>query len=149
MQKSFIDIFDELLPQFTGAEASYSGFPKYNIISYKDVSPAKYKVELALAGFSKDDIIVETVLNKLIVRTNFNEHDGVKEDMRVAEYVNGVPTAYYEARGISKRSFSKTFEVKEKYSLEIEDVSFVNGLLTIELVVKVPEEFKPKVYKIK
>jgi len=136
MYKSFLDFFNELEPQFSSV-INDTGFPKYNMFSYKD-DINKYKVELALAGYSKDDIGIKTIQNKLIIECNSIVKS--KEDSNLLIYGNA---------GISKRAFSKTFEVNEKYSLEVESAEFINGLLSVIVKVNIPEEFKPKEYKIK
>ena len=97
-----------------------------------------YNIELALAGFGKDDIVVEYKENQLTVKSKPNKDD-VNE---VEKYDNGVLH-----RGISKRFFSKSFTIAN--DVEVKGAELKDGLLKVRLEKIVPEGKKPRTIKIK
>ena len=103
-------------------------YPHHNIIKVDDVN---YHVELALAGFDKQDLSVELKDGKLTI-------EGKKENKESKDYLH---------QGISTRKFLKTFRLVD--TLEIKDASFTNGILTVHLHNNLPEERKPKKIEIK
>ena len=105
-----------------------SGFPPYNIRKEDDY---KYVIELALAGFSESDIEVEVKDGILTVRS--------KEDKSTDD-------TQYVHRGISKRSFSKSWTLSD--DVIVKGAEFDNGLLNISLEKVVPEEKKPRLIPI-
>ena len=121
--------FNRLNDHFHNQSQS-TGFPPYNIQKVEDF---KYTIELALAGFSKDDIEIEVADGILTVRS-------VKE----SEDVNDEWTLH---RGISYRKFNRKFTLSD--DVVVNDAKLENGLLVIELEQIVPEEKKPRLIKIK
>ena len=122
--------FDRMFNSLLDAPAS-TGYPPYNIV--KD-SEEKYCIELAIAGFSKSDIIIESKDNILSISTL----DKKDENELETEYLH---------RGISARSFKKAFNLAEY--VVVQGASFKDGILSIELERIVPEAMKPKTIKIK
>jgi len=123
------DHFDTMahhLPHMTA-----NNYPPYNIVK---VSEEKYCIELAIAGFSKADIEIESKDNILTVSTL----DKKDENELETEYLH---------KGISARSFKKAFNLAE-YVI-VQGASFKDGILSIELERIVPEAMKPKTIKIK
>jgi molecular chaperone IbpA len=106
-----------------------SKYPPYNIVR---VNVDKYKIELALAGFAKDDIIVEYYDSLLTIKSNDQQH---KTD--VTDYLH---------HGISKRLFNKEFTLS--VDIEIVDVLMENGMLIINLERIVPESKKRRIIDI-
>ena len=121
--------FDRMFNSLLDAPSS-TGYPPYNIV--KD-SEEKYCIELAVAGFSKSDIVIESKDNILTIEsTSRPEGDDDKEFLH---------------KGISNRSFNKRFNLAE-YVI-VQGASFKDGILSIELERIVPEAMKPKTIKIK
>lgn len=120
----FIHNVEAMLNQ---AEASTS-FPPHNIIKVED---NKYIVELAIAGFSKDDITIKTI-------------DGILEIK--GQKSNDDKDVQYLHKGIGTRSFIKKLQLAE--TVEVRGAQFKDGILTIGLENVVPEEKKPKVIPI-
>ena len=85
-----------------------------------------YRITLALAGFSPDEISITARQNLLTV-------SGQKADMPDHEYLH---------QGIAARSFEQEFGLEDH--VEIEGASFQNGLLQIELIRRIPEAMKPR-----
>ena len=105
-----------------------TGYPPYNI---RKVDEYNYIIEIALAGFSEDDIEVEVSDGTLTVRS--------KESKDTAEQ-------QYVHRGIAKRIFSKAWTLSD--DMIVKNAEFTNGLLNISLEKIVPEEKKPRIIPI-
>jgi len=110
-----------------------TSYPPYNIIK---VDEDDYTIEMAVAGFSKDDIAIETKENTLMVQSKDSGED--KTEVDTTEYLH---------KGISQRSFKKLFTLAEDVFVNGADMK--DGLLYINLERIIPEEKKPKVIKIK
>lgn len=105
------------------------GYPPYNI---KEVEPDhKYEIEMAVAGLSKEDITISITNGKLLVEGDAKSSD---EDS-------------YVHKGIAARAFSRSFILADY--VEIIGASLENGILTVSLERKVPEDKKTKTIKIK
>jgi len=128
------DHFEDMMDDgfFRGSGAN---FPPYNIVKTGENT---YDVELALAGFGKDDIVVEYKENQLTVKSKPNKDD-VEE---VEKYDNGVLH-----RGISKRFFSKSFTIAN--DVEVKGAELKDGLLKVSLERIIPEHKKAKTIEIK
>ena len=103
-------------------------YPPYNLVQESNV---KWRIEVALAGWSKDEIEVSTESNVLLIRSKTAKNKGEEE---------------YMHRGISTRSFARGFNLSD--DVEIGDVAFNNGMLTIELKKIIPDHQKLRVYDI-
>lgn len=126
---SFIDeFFNDSLPiQLVTRQESY---PKYNILrENKDITD-KFTIELSLAGFSKENIKIYTNNNQLYVESD----------------IAGTRDVDYLYKGIAERSFKWSLKLPQ-YS-EITKTTFINGILSIDIEIKIPEEKKPKYYTI-
>ena len=116
---------DDYLNRFWDLETS-SNYPPYNIIQVNNVES---KLEIALAGFSKNDVSVYTEFGKLYV-------EGRKEESKeMGEYVH---------KGLAQRNFSRGTTPPD--DTEIRDVRFTDGLLVVELGKIVPEHHARKDY---
>ena len=133
----FDDMFDhfEHMMDDSFFRGSVQNFPPYNIVKTGENT---YDVELALAGFGKDDIEVEYKENQLTVKSKPNKDD-VEE---VDKYDNGVLH-----RGISKRFFSKSFTIAN--DVEVKGAELKDGLLKVSLERIIPEHKKAKTIDIK
>merc|ERR1711907_666655 len=110
----FDSLFDELNEMAARKESNY---PAYNIA--KD-DEEHYRIEVALAGFSSDDISIETEKGMLKIEANRTEER--------AQYIH---------QGIAQRAFSKTFRLAEH--MKVEEAQFIDGILTIALRREIPE----------
>ena len=127
----FDRVFDQL-NTYARNNATSTGFPPYNIRKGGDYT---YAIEMALAGFSKDDIEIEVAEGLLTVRS-------VKEDNETNEEYD---SKIY--RGISYRKFNRKFTLAD--DIVVNDASLENGMLKIDLERIVPEEKKPRKITIK
>ena len=125
----FDRVFDRLVDYGTTYETG--GFPPYNIRKTDDF---KHVIEIALAGFSKNEI--EVVLT-----------DGVLEIKSVNAITDKDPNDGLAHKGIAKRAFTRKFTLAD--DIEVKDAKLENGLLVIELEQIVPEHKKPKTIKVK
>ena len=128
----FDNMFDHFESMFEGDVFNIPqvNFPPYNIVKTGDCT---YDVELALAGFSKDDITVDYADNILSVKS-------IKKDEKKEE--DGVLH-----RGISKRMFSKSFTIAD--DVEVKGAELKDGLLKISMERIIPESKKPRSIDIK
>ena len=99
-------------------------YPPYNI---KKVDENKYVIEMAVAGFSKNEIEVEFAEDKLIVKGNASSDSEAKE---------------WIYQGIAARNFTRTFALNDQ--VEIQSADLVNGMLKIALERIIPEHRKAK-----
>jgi molecular chaperone IbpA len=103
-------------------------YPPHNIVKYDDKN---FEIELAIAGFVQSDLTIELKDNVLTVK-------GDRPARR--------PETQYVHRGISTRKFAKSFRLSE-YT-EVTGASLHDGILSIGLAVKLPEEKSPVLIKI-
>jgi len=120
----FDSVFNELSrAHFLQSNVNY---PPFNVVQHSD---DRFSIELAVAGFNEGDIDVTLEKNVLTIQGK----------QAVEDNLNG---PVYLHRGISARSFTRSFTLAEHVEVEGADVN--NGILTIDLERKVPEEQKPK-----
>ena len=120
------DVFHRL--HSYGMGHANNAYPPYNLVQESNI---KWRIEVALAGWSKDEIEVSTESNVLLIRSKAAKNKGEEE---------------YMHRGISTRTFARGFNLSD--DVEIGDVAFNNGMLTIELKKIIPEHQKLRVYDI-
>ena len=119
----FDSFFSRLFDVDSSATAS-TGYPPYNI---KKTGEYAYQIEMALAGFSKDELQVEVVDGSLSIKTVPSEKEEEKDFLH---------------RGIAKRQFSRRFTLSD--DVVVKGADLYNGLLTIDLERVIPEEKKPR-----
>ena len=127
----FDSIFEEFDRMLESTERYNSNYPPYNIHRLNDTD---YKIEIALAGYSKDDIELELKENTLTVRNK------TKEKV-INENGNGVIH-----KGISTRQFERSFTISE--DIKVKNAELKNGLLNIDLERIIPEEKKSRLIDI-
>ena len=127
----FDSIFEEFDRMLESTERYNSNYPPYNI---RKINENDYKIEVALAGYSKDDIELELKDSTLTVRNKAKEKI-VNEDS------NGVIH-----KGISTRQFERAFTISE--DIKIKNAELNNGLLNIDLERIVPEEKRARLISI-
>jgi len=126
----FDRVFDKLV-DYGNTNYETGGFPPYNIRKTGDF---KHVIEIALAGFSKDEI--DVVLT-----------DGVLEIKSSELPATEKPKDDLIHKGIAKRAFTRKFTLAD--DIEVKDAKLENGLLVIDLEQIVPEHKKPKTIKVK
>jgi molecular chaperone IbpA len=105
-------------------------YPPHNIVKYSDDS---YGIEVAVAGFSKDEVTVEVDQDQLTIR-------GVKAQLNESQ-------VEYLHRGLADRNFEQTFTLAEY--MEVRGAKVENGMLQIDIQRLVPEALKPRRIEIK
>lgn len=112
-----------------GAGSPGGQYPPYNIIKESNV---KWRIDLALAGWRPEDIEVSTESNILIVKSVDQEEKPDKED--------------FIYKGVAGRSFTRGFNLSD--DVEVSEVTFNNGMLSITLNKIIPDHQKRKVFNI-
>ena len=147
MTNKALSIFNQLRPVTVGFDSVFdnfermfdhdfdtikvSSFPFYNIVK---TDKNKYDVEMALAGYGKDDIIVSLEESVLTIKSKPYNDDKDKD-------------TEYEHKGISKRYFKKSFTVAD--DVEVKGAELKDGLLKVSLERIVPKEKQARTIKVK
>jgi molecular chaperone IbpA len=105
-------------------------YPPYNIESTGDDS---YRLTMAVAGFSREEIDVTVEKNSLVISGKAQKEDEAAQGR-------------YLHRGIARRAFERRFSLADH--IKVNGASMDNGLLHVDLVREVPEEAKPRQIKI-
>ena len=125
--------FDRLFDHFNNTleytVKQQTSYPPYNINKIDDLN---YQVEMALAGFGKDDIEIKYSDNQLTIKSVESDDKDEKDVIH---------------RGISKRKFSRSFTLAE--DIKVNGAELKDGMLLVELEKIVPEEKKPRTINIK
>ncbi|MFT3975834.1 MAG: Hsp20 family protein [Sphingomonas bacterium] len=122
--------FDRLFDLLeTNARSAGDNYPPFNL---ERLAEDRYRITLAVAGFSREEIEITAQQNLLLV-------SGKKADMQ--------ENANFLHVGIANRSFERRFELAD--FVFVEDARLNDGLLVIDLVREVPEAMKPKTIAIK
>ena len=129
--------FDDMFDQFesmlgNGSVGVQTNYPPYNI---RKAGKDKYAIEVAVAGFNKDDVEVEYEDNLLTVKT---------KDVKRTEEKEGDEVIH---RGISQRSFARSFTIAD--DVKVNGAELKDGLLTISCEKIIPEIKKKRLIKIK
>ena len=122
----FDNMFDDLMR--VSAQQGNTNYPPYNIVQVND---DEYKISIAVAGFSLDNLAVTKDKKILVVEGKQNMGELMDE-----ESVN------YLHKGISERSFRREFQLADH--VEITNAHLELGILSIHLKREVPEEARPK-----
>ena len=122
----FDSVFDRFFDMDTTRD---SGYPPYNI---RKITEAQYVIEIALAGFSKDDIEIELTEGNLAVRSKKEEE------------TNGDDSFVH--KGIAKRSFLRSWTLSDDIIVKGADLK--DGMLIINLEKVIPDEKKPRLIQI-
>ena len=131
--KDLAELFDKITTNSIGLdrtiqnfwESTNASYPTFNIIQENNHEST---LEIALAGFKKKEVKVYTEHGKLIV-------EGKKDEKKENEYVH---------RGMAQRSFKREWQLTD--DVEIKEVTFEDGLLSIHLGKVVPEHHARKDY---
>jgi molecular chaperone IbpA len=127
--------FDDIAKKLTAAQEQAAAFTtKYPPYNLKKIDENKYAIELAVAGFAKQDLEIEIVEDKLIIKGNTTSQDPA--DPGVMSW----PQMLHN--GLAMRPFTRTFTLSD--NVEIRGASLLNGILKIALEAIIPEHKKPK-----
>ena len=122
--RNSIGLNDEYFDRFFNIATPQSNYPPYNLVTINNVES---RLEIALAGFKKDDVKVYTEYGKLSV---VGSKESKEEEVE-----------YYH-QGLAQRSFTRTWTLTDE--TEVKDVTFEDGLLTIVLKKIVPDHHARK-----
>lgn len=114
------DVMDRVLTK----EVTTSSYPPYNIEKTADDA---YRISIAVAGFSADDLAIEVKQNALVVSAKKADETEKKS---------------YLHRGIATRAFERKFQLADH--VRVTGASHEDGMLHIDLVREVPEALKPR-----
>lgn len=120
----FDDQFNRIAKLHDDLTKNIPNYPPFNI---KKTDENKYVIEMAVAGFSKQELEIEFADDKLIVKGN------AKDDNSAVEWLH---------KGIAARNFTHTFALNDQ--VEIQGAELINGMLKIALERIIPEHKKPK-----
>ena len=130
--------FDDMFDQFenmlgNGNLSMQSNYPPYNI---RRTGKDNYSIEVALAGFNKNDVEVEFEDNLLTVRTKqVDKSDAKNENGEVIH------------RGISQRQFARSFTIAD--DVKVNSAELKDGLLTIDCERILPDHKKKRLIDIR
>lgn len=130
-QDPFFVGFNRELERFRKVQTNSSGYPPYDIVKIDDDT---YEIDIALAGFSKEDINVTVDNGSLII----------KGDKQSNTNDESTTTVY---KGISSRKFTRIFALGEY--MEVTSAELQDGLLIVKIERIVPEDKKPKQIEVK
>lgn len=115
---------------FTAPHHQNGNYPPHNIVKYSDTH---YSIEVAVAGFTKEEITVEVDQDQLtILGTKAVDVNDSKE---------------YLHRGLAARDFEQTFTLAEY--MEVKGAKVADGMLQIDIQRLVPEALKPRQIEVK
>ncbi|VAW15095.1 16 kDa heat shock protein A [hydrothermal vent metagenome] len=119
--------FDRLFSTLDGlnVQETKSAYPPYNIERTGDDT---YRISVAVAGFSKDEISIQTKENNLVIKGGKSEQENTERE--------------FLHRGIAERAFDLRFQLADY--VEVSSAIVENGLLHLELKRELPESKKPR-----
>ena len=117
--------FDRIFNMLENASAPQNAdnWPPYDIAKLEEDA---YRIVLAVAGFSEDELTITHQPNMLVI-------EGAKTETREVQYLH---------HGLALRSFARQFELADHVT--IVGAALENGLLTIDLRKEIPEDMKPR-----
>ena len=124
----FDDQFNRMAKLHEDFTKNIPNYPPYNI---KKTGDNNYVIELAVAGFAKQDIEIEFADDKLIIKGNTKDDE----------------SSDFLFKGIAARNFTRTFVLDDQ--IEIKDAAMLNGMLKIALERIIPDHKKPKKIEVK
>lgn len=125
----FDDQFNKMAKIHDDLTKAIPNYPPYNI---KKTGDNTYVIELAVAGFARQDVEIELADGKMIIKGNVNSSE---------------PDDTFLFKGIANRAFTRTFALDDH--IEVQDAAMLNGMLKIFLERIIPEHKKPKKIEVK
>ena len=126
LAKQFIG-FEQMIDRIREASEAMPKVPTYPPYNVRKTDDNKYVIEIAVAGFGKQDLEIEMQEGVLTVRGQSNAEGGSED---------------YLFKGIADRAFTRKFTIADH--VEVKNADLINGLLKIWLERFIPEEKKPK-----
>lgn len=124
------DRLNSMFEQLVGASEGFDNYPPYNI---EKLGEDQYRITMAVAGFTMDDLNIVLHNGELSVSGAVKEKEA-EENVQVLHH------------GIASRNFQRTFRLADY--IQVSGAELKDGLLTIRLVRVVPEEKKPRTIQI-
>jgi molecular chaperone IbpA len=122
--------FDRIFNDFENRfQHSTTNYPPYNVIKHDENS---FEIEVAVAGFDREDITVEVDQNQLVIKGQRTKDDDASK---------------YVYRGLAARDFERSFTLAEH--IIVGDAELTNGILRVKLTRIIPEALKPRLIAIK
>ena len=122
--------FDRIFNDFENRfQHSTTNYPPYNVIKHDENS---FEIEVAVAGFDREDITIEVDQNQLVIKGRRTKEDDADK---------------YVYRGLAARDFDRNFTLAEH--IIVGDAELTNGILRVKLTRQVPEALKPRLIAIK
>ncbi len=122
--------FDRIFNDFENRfQHSTTNYPPYNVIKHDENS---FEIEVAVAGFDREDITIEVDQNQLVIKGQRTKDDDASK---------------YVYRGLAARDFERSFTLAEH--IIVGDAELTNGILRVKLTREVPEALKPRLIAIK
>jgi molecular chaperone IbpA len=109
--------------------SSPNNYPPYNIIKHDS---EHFEIEIAVAGFNKEDITIEVDQDQLIIKGRRPKVDD--DDI-------------YLYKGLAARDFDRVFTLADY--IEVGEAELTNGILSVKLTRVIPETLKPRLISIK
>ena len=125
------DRMASLIDRALTADNTAQSYPPYNI---EKTGEDAYRITLATAGFSQDDLTIETKEGQLVVSGAKTQAGHEGDETKILH------------RGIAERSFERRFQLADH--VKVTAASLENGLLHIDLVREIPEALKPRTIQI-
>lgn len=123
----FDQLFNDVERRF--ANSVQTNYPPYNVLKHDDNT---FEIEVAVAGFDREDITIEVDQNQLTIRgQRLKDEDASK----------------YLHRGLAARDFERSFTLADH--IIVGDAELTNGILRVKLTREVPEALKPRLIAIK
>lgn len=123
----FDSLFNDVERRF--ANSVQNNYPPYNVLKHDDNS---FEIEIAVAGFSREDITIEVDQNQLTIRGQRLKDDDADK---------------YLHRGLAARDFERSFTLADH--IIVGDAELTNGILSVKLTRVVPDALKPRLIAIK
>lgn len=125
----FDEQFDRMAKLHDDLTKNIPNYPPYNI---KKTGDNTYVIELAVAGFAKQDIEIELADGKMVIKGNVQSDDSNDN---------------FLFKGIAARNFQRVFALDDQ--VEVKDAEMINGMLQVFLERIIPEHKKPKKIEVK
>lgn len=125
----FDDQFNRLSKIHDDLTKNIPNYPPYNI---KKTGDNTYVVEIAVAGFARQDIEIELANNTMVVKGNTSNDEDDNN---------------FLFKGIANRNFTRSFTLDDQ--IEVKDAEMLNGMLKVFLERIIPEHKKPKKIEVK
>ena len=114
----------DMMDRMLAAEPAQPTYPPYNI---EKIDENAYRISVAVAGFTADDLNVEVKENALVIGARRTDEDEGRT---------------YLHRGIATRAFERRFQLADH--VKVTGATHVDGMLHVDLVREIPEALKPR-----